>query len=152
MPDAPEPALAVHEGESLLSAISRETVRAMKQYYGLGPTQAKSYLIDDLLFVVMRGGITVAEKTMLEAGEQDTVRAFRQRFENVMAARLVGTIEQLTERNVVNYQSQVLFDPDVVIEMFVFDKPVKREALEETARAVLESSPPIGETNGDPAP
>jgi uncharacterized protein YbcI len=149
MPEAPEPTLTVHEDESLLSAISREIVTAMKQYYGRGPSRAKSYLIDDLLFVVMRGGITVAEETMLEAGEADTVRAFRQRFENVMAKRLVGTIEQLTERVVVNYQSQVLFDPDVLIEMFVFDKPVKREALEETARAVLETDEPIDEVSRD---
>jgi uncharacterized protein YbcI len=152
LPDAPAPALKVEQGESLLSAISREIVHAMKQYYGRGPTQAKSYLIDDLLFVVMRGGITVAEQTMLEAGEEDTVRAFRQRFENLMAERLVGTIEQLTERTVVNYQSQVLFDPDVVIEMFVFDQPVRREALEETARAVLETDQPIGEVIGDAGP
>jgi uncharacterized protein YbcI len=149
MPEAPEPTLTVHEDESLLSAISREIVTAMKQYYGRGPSRAKSYLIDDLLFVVMRGGITVAEETMLEAGEADTVRAFRQRFENVMAKRLVGTIEQLTERVVVNYQSQVLFDPDVLIEMFVFDKPVKREALEETARAVLQPAEPIDEVSRD---
>jgi hypothetical protein len=46
---------------------------------------------------------------------------------------------------VLNYQSQVLFDPDLAIEMLVFDRPVKREALEETARAVLGSEEGIGE-------
>jgi uncharacterized protein YbcI len=148
-PKVPEPEVEVHEGESVLSAISRELVTAMKKYYGLGPTRAKSYLVDDLLFVVMRGGITAAERTMLGAGEQDAVRAFRQRFENVMAERLVGTIEQLTDRKVINYQSQVLFDPDLTIEMFVFDRPVRREALEETARAVLGSEDGIGEAIGE---
>jgi uncharacterized protein YbcI len=142
--DAPDPELAVPEGTSLLSTISREMVKAMKTYYGRGPTKAKSYLVDDLLFIVMRGGSTEAEKTMLEAGEQDTVREFRQRFENVMAARLVGTIEQLTERTVVNYQSQVLFDPDVTVEIFVFDRPIERRAAEETARALLTEEPDDG--------
>jgi uncharacterized protein YbcI len=142
--DAPDPALSVPEGTSLLSTISREMVKAMKTYYGRGPTKAKSYLVDDLLFIVMRGGSTEAEKTMLEAGEQDAVREFRQRFENVMAARLVGTIEQLTERKVVNYQSQVLFDPDVTVEIFVFDRPIERRAAEETARALLAEEPDDG--------
>jgi hypothetical protein len=77
--DAPDPELNVPEGASLLSAISREMVKAMKTYYGRGPTKAKSYLVDDLLFIVMRGGGTEAEKTMLEAGEHDPVREFRQR-------------------------------------------------------------------------
>ena len=109
----------------------------MKQYYGRGPTKAKSYLFDDLLFVVMRGGALQSETTLLEAGFGDTVREFRQKFENVMAERLVGTIEQLTERKVLTYQSQVLFEPHVVIEIFVFDRPVSRDALEQTAQALF---------------
>jgi uncharacterized protein YbcI len=138
VPQPPEPALAGQSGASLLSAISREMVKAMKTYYGRGPTKAKSYLMDDLLFIVMRGGTTEAEQTLLAAGEADAVRAFRQRFENVMAERLVGTIEQLTERKVLTYQSQVLFDPPTIIEVFLFDKPVERPAVEETARALLD--------------
>ena len=137
VPEPPEPELESQTGESLLAAISREMVRAMKTYYGRGPTKAKSYLFDDLLFVVMRGGALQAEKTLLEAGFSDTVREFRQKFENVMGERLTGTIEQLTERKVVTYQSQVLFDPHLVIEIFVFDHPVGREALEQTAQALL---------------
>lgn len=142
VPQPPEPALQSQSGASLLSAISREMVKAMKTYYGRGPTKAKSYPMDDLLFIVMRGGITEAEQTLLAAGEADAVRAFRQRFENVMAARLVGTIEQLTERKVLTYQSQVLFDPPTVVEVFLFDKPLARPAIEETARALLD--PDVG--------
>jgi uncharacterized protein YbcI len=112
-------------------------VKALKTYYGKGPTKAKCYLFDDLLFVVMRGGMTQGENTLLEAGHSDEVRTFRQRFQNVMGERLVGTIEQLTERKVLTYQSQVLFDPFVVIEIFVFDQPHASSAIEETARALL---------------
>lgn len=111
VPQPPEPALESQSGASLLSAISREMVKAMKTYYGRGPTKAKSYLMDDLLFIVMREGITQAEETMLSAGKEDEVQAFRRQFEKIMAERLVGTIEQLTDRKVVAYQSQVLFDP-----------------------------------------
>ncbi len=109
----------------------------MKGFYGRGPTKAKSYLIDDLLFVVMRGGMTEAEQTLLDAGEADAVRAFRQHFENVMGERLIGTVEQLTERKVVTYQSQVLFDPHTIIEIFLFEEPFERTTIEETARALL---------------
>lgn len=137
VPQPPQPPLEAQSGASLLAAISREMVKALKTYFGRGPTKAKSYLIDDLLFVVMRGGMTEAETTLLEAGEGDSVRAFRQRFENIMSERLIGTVEQLTGRRVVTYQSQVLFDPDTIIEIFVFEKPAERTAIEETARALL---------------
>ena len=135
VPQPPEPELDSQSGAPLLANISREMVRAMKQYYGRGPTKAKSYLIDDLLFVVMRGGILQAEKTLLDAGFSDTVREFRQKFENVMAEHLVGTIEQLTERRVVTYQSQILFEPEVIVEIFVFDHPLGHDIIAEIGRA-----------------
>ena len=137
VPRPPQPPLEGQSGAALLAAISREMVKAMKGFYGRGPTKAKSYLIDDLLFVVMRGGVTEAEQTLLDAGEADAVRAFRQHFENVMGERLIGTVEQLTERKVVTYQSQVLFDPHTIIEIFLFEKPFERGTIEETARALL---------------
>ena len=105
---------------SLLSQISTEMVQAMKQHYGKGPVSAKSYLVDDLLFVVMRDMITQAERTMLDAGRPDTVRDFRQQFENEVAETLTRLVERVTGRRVVTYQSQVLFDPDITVEIFVF--------------------------------
>ncbi len=108
-------------GQSLLERISNEMVRAQKKFFGKGPTQAKSYLLDDMLFIVMRGGMTTAEKTMLEFGQPDQVRQFRQLFENEMSERLTDMVQELTGRKVLTSQSQVMFDPDIVVEMFVFD-------------------------------
>lgn len=135
MADTPED----HEerGQGLLSRISNEMVRAQKQFFGKGPTEAKSYLLDDLLLIVMRGGLTTAEKTMLEFGQADQVRQFRQLFENEMTERLTTMIESLTGRNVVNYQSQVMFDPDIVVEMFVFDAAGERDDRRATAEGQL---------------
>ena len=152
MPDpsgVPDPPREQEEGHSLLAAISREMVRAMKKFYGKGPVNAKSYLVDDLLFVVMRGGTTTAEKTMLAADQESAVREFRQRFEDEMGERLTGTIEQLTGRKVINYQSQVLFDPDIAVEVFVFDEPVANEARHETAAALMDPESKVGEVAGD---
>jgi uncharacterized protein YbcI len=119
-----------------LSEISRELVAAMKQNYGRGPVSAKSYLIDDFLLTVMRGGMNTAERTMLDKGRSDIVRDFRQAFQNEMGDYLISIVERLTGRQVVTYQSQVLFDPDVIIEIFFFKDPANADALAATARAV----------------
>src|SRR3954470_16635056 len=111
------------QGSDLLAHISTEMVRAQKKYFGKGPTSAKSYLLDDFLLIVMRGSRTVAEQTMLDFGQADLVRHFRQQFENEMTSRLVDMVEGLTGRTVLGYQSQVLFTPEVVLEVFFFDKP-----------------------------
>ena len=121
MTEQPAPAEYQPTTPELLAAISTATVQTMKQQYGKGPVSAKSYLVDDLLFVVLRGGITRAERTMVDAGRQQSVRRFRQEFENETAKPLVAIIERVTGRHVISYQSQVLFDPDMSVKIFVFD-------------------------------
>jgi uncharacterized protein YbcI len=120
---SPAQAEVQHDGGDLLTRISTEMVRAQKHYFGKGPTSTKSYMLDDFLLVVMRGNRTVAEQTMLDSGQPDLVREFRQQFENEMTSRLVAMVEELTGREVLGFQSQILFDPDVVVELFFFDKP-----------------------------
>jgi uncharacterized protein YbcI len=127
-------------GGEMLARLADEMVRAKKQFFGKGPEQAKSYMVDDMLFVVMRGGLTTGEQTMLRFGRQDMVRQFRQLFENEMTELLTSRVEQTTGRRVVNYQSQIMFDPDVIVEMFVFDQP-RKDGLEATAGGQLEQEP-----------
>jgi uncharacterized protein YbcI len=135
MNDTPED--REERGQGLLARLSNEMVRAQKEFFGKGPTQAKSYMLDDLLLIVMRGGMTTAEKTMLEFGQQDQVRQFRQLFENEMTERLTGMVEELTGREVLTYQSQVMFDPDVVVEIFVFDSTGRDDDRTATAEGQL---------------
>ena len=107
--------------QSVTAKISTEIVRTLKESFGKGPVKAKSYLLDDFLLVVMRGGVTVAEETMLERGHSDLVRQFRQTYQNEMGDVLCSKVETLTGRKVINYQSQILFDPHIVMEVFFFD-------------------------------
>ena len=128
------------QGVDLLSRISTEMVRAQKKYFGKGPTSAKSYMLDDFLLIVMRGSQTQAEKTMLDFGRADEVREFRQAFENEMTAHLCGMVEELTGRKVLGYQSQFVFEPEVVIEIFFFDRPAAETETDATAHGQLHDS------------
>jgi uncharacterized protein YbcI len=131
-------------GGDMLSRISTEMVRATKKYFGKGPTSAKSYMLDDFLLIVMRENRTVAERTMVDFGRDDLVRNFRQEFENEMTAKLQGMIEELTGRKILGYQSQIIIQPDIVIEIFFFDRSAEEQEIDATARGQLED-PSIGE-------
>ena len=131
MPD--QVSASAPQEQSLLSQISTEVVRTLKDSFGKGPLKAKSYLLDDFLIVVMRGGVTVAEQTMLDRGHSDLVRAFRQTYQNELGDELVAKVEVLTGRKVVTYQSQILFDPHIVMEIFFFDNTADEAQLRETA-------------------
>ena len=137
-------------GGELLTRISNEMVRAQKKFFGKGPKSAKSYMLDDMLLIVMRGGFTTAEETMLEFGQQDLVRQFRQIFQNEMTDRLHKMVEELTGRKVLTYQSQILFEPNVAVEIFLFDSEGGQGTIEATARGLLADDVPGEATRGAP--
>jgi uncharacterized protein YbcI len=113
-------------GGRLLSAISTSIVGILREHYGRGPMKAKTYALDDIIVVVMRGsGFTPLEKTIMESGQPDRVIAMREDFQRVMAARYKETIEQLTGRSVVAFLSQAHVEPDITIEIFFIDAPME---------------------------
>jgi uncharacterized protein YbcI len=102
--------------------ISNAMVGLKKQLYGKGPTKAKTYINDNIVFCVLEGGLTRNEETLLAAGEADLVRHYRLRFQEAVAATGTETIERLTGRKVLTYHSQIVFDPDRAFEIFVLDR------------------------------
>ena len=114
-------------GETL-AAISRELTRLKRELYGKGPEEAKTYQNDDFLFCVLRGGLTTVEQTLIQARDQPLVRQVRLRFQEQMRTHFVGAVERITGRRVLAYQSQVVFDPDYVVEFFVLGDPDSADA------------------------
>jgi uncharacterized protein YbcI len=113
-------------GGMLLAAISNRIVAILREHYGRGPMQAKTYALDDLIVVVMRGsGFTSLEQTIMDSGEPDRVVAMRHDFQRMMTALFTDTIEELTGRNVVAFLSQAHVDPDITMEIFFVDAPLE---------------------------
>ena len=112
-------------GGQLLAAISTNIVRILREHYGRGPMKAKTYALDDIIVVVMRGsGFTPLEKTIMDSGEPERVIAMREDFQRVMADRYKQTIERLTGRKVVAFLSQAEVEPDITMEIFFIDGPL----------------------------
>ena len=112
-------------GGNLLAAISTSIVGILRDHYGRGPMKAKTYALDDIIVVVMRGsGFTPLEQTIMDSGEPARVVAMREDFQRVMRQRYESTINELTGRNVVAFLSQAHVEPDITIEIFFIDGPL----------------------------
>lgn len=112
---------AEREPPSLSARVSQEVVRTMKDLYGRGPVGAKTYFCDEYVFCTMTGGFTRDEETMMRAGEHEAVREYRLKFQRVIAPELIRRVEEVVARKVVAYHSQVIFDPDRLVEIFLLD-------------------------------
>ena len=112
-------------GGQLLAAISTRVVSILREHYGRGPMKAKTYALDDIIVVVMRGsGFTPLEQTIMDSGQPDRVVDMRHQFQHMVTDRFTGAIEELTGRTVLAFLSQAHVDPDITIEIFFIDEPL----------------------------
>jgi uncharacterized protein YbcI len=105
-----------------LAQITNGIVRLFSEYYGRGPTRAKSYLLDDVYVVtVLRDTLTTVERTLADTGHGEQVRSVRLTFQEALADTFKAVVEDALGRKVVAYHSQLLIDADMGFELFVLE-------------------------------
>jgi uncharacterized protein YbcI len=104
---------------AVLTEISDGMVALLKDYYGVGPTQAKTYYSDDLVVCVLRGGFTRVEQTLLDGDRGRAVIEQRMAFQEVMRKRFESVIEAATGRTVIGFMSGNQQEPDMICEVFI---------------------------------
>ena len=134
----PDPTTQPAAHGDVLTAISDGLVALLKEFYGRGPTQAKTYYHDDLVVCVLRGGFTRVEQTLLEGGRGAAVIEQRMAFQDVMRDRFEAVVEHATGRPVVGFMSGNQQAPDMICEVFVLspsDLVAEHEDPARTSRA-----------------
>jgi uncharacterized protein YbcI len=110
----------------LRHAISDAFVGLYKEHFGKGPTKCRTFLEPDLIIVLMGGGCTAGERTLLEAGRWPEVRANRYAWQEAMEDRFRAKIEELTGRTVEAFMSTSHGDPDLSMEVFILEADERR--------------------------
>jgi uncharacterized protein YbcI len=106
-----------------LAAVTNGVVQLFRQYYGRGPTKAKSFLLDGYIVVcVLEDTMTTVEQTLARNGNTDMVRQVRLTFQGVMADEFKSVVEKAMGRRVAAYHSQLTMDPDMGFEFFVLEQ------------------------------
>jgi uncharacterized protein YbcI len=103
----------------MLAAVSRRIVGLLKEHYGKGPTKARTYYSGDLVVVLLSGGFTQAEKTLIEDGRSRAVMDLRAELQEVMNEHYRKVIEEELQRKVVAFMSAAHHDPDYNAELFI---------------------------------
>jgi uncharacterized protein YbcI len=112
----------------ILADVTEALVHLHRHYYGKGPSQAKSHVIDHTIVCMLYGGFTPVEQTLIDSGEAAAVHRVRSAFQKIMESEFCGRVEELTGRKVLAYMSQVHTDPNIAAEIFVLE-PNPQEKL-----------------------
>jgi uncharacterized protein YbcI len=109
--------------------ISTELLQLHSRYFGKGPSKARTEILDDLIVCFLRDAFTTAERTLLAAGEDESVRESRAVFHRATDDEFRGVVERASGRRVVAHMSSIHFDPDISVELFVLEPSATEEAL-----------------------
>ena len=121
MERAHSPDTANQVGEKL-AGVTNAIVKLFRDYYGRGPTKAKSYILDDRIVVcVLEETMTKVEQTLVQNGHGAKVRDVRLTFQEAMADEFKQVVASGTGRKVIAYHSQLTLDPDLGFEFFVLE-------------------------------
>jgi uncharacterized protein YbcI len=104
--------------EQAEAVITSELVRIHEESYGAGAKAVRTYIHDDVVFVVLDVEITEAERTLLGAGQQEAVRLTREKFQVAVAEIFVAVVERATGRRVSSFASRMNVDPVYSVEIF----------------------------------
>jgi len=123
-PSDRSPSPAPRPSGELNAAVSSAVVGLFSKHVGRGPTKARTTIEGNLVVVLLRDGMTTAERNLVLAGKEAEVQQLRRAFQDTMEAELVDTVERLTKGTVSAFMSANHSDPDVAAEIFVMDRSV----------------------------
>ncbi len=104
-----------------VATISNGMARIHRDAYGRGADKVRTIVQGDFVVSFLDGIYTPAERTLIDAGEREVVSLTRLAFQRAMQAEFTGLVEEATGRKVAAFVSQVHFDPDLAVEIFVLD-------------------------------
>ncbi len=117
-------------------AISDGIQRLHREFYGRGATIARTVIQRDYVATFLEDVYTPAEKTLVKAGESESVKEARSAFQRAMQEQFTKVVEEATGRKVIAFMSQVHFDPDISLEAFVLESQDGQAPAEDSKNIV----------------
>jgi uncharacterized protein YbcI len=112
------------------TAVGNAITRLHRDHYGRGATRTRTVFQRNTVVAFLEDIYTPLERTLIDAGDADTVKSTRQAFQMAMRGAFSSAVEEITGRKVIAFMSQVHFDPDMAAEIFVLEPRAGENGVE----------------------
>jgi uncharacterized protein YbcI len=103
------------------TAVGNAITRLHREHCGRGATTTRTIYQRNHIVSFLEDIYTPAERTLIDAGDQEDVKRTRQSLQMAMRQMFSDAVEEITGRKVIQFMSQVSFDPDMAAEIFVLE-------------------------------
>jgi uncharacterized protein YbcI len=109
--------------------ISEALTKFEKEYMGRGPIETKTYLLDNIIMVRLKGVLTKAEYKLAQSQQnsrgRDLIKQIRVEMIENGRDQLEIAIKQITKRKVVSLHTDISTVSGERLLVFILDKPPK---------------------------
>ena len=103
------------------TAVGNAITKLHRDHYGRGATTTRTVYQRNFVIAFLEDIYTPLERTLIDAGQHEVVKHTRQAFQMAMREAFSDAVEEITGRKVVQFMSQVSFEPDMAAEIFVLE-------------------------------
>ena len=107
------------DSDAIARTISQGIVCIYAEFYGRGPTRSTTHVSDDYVMTVLDESFTIADRTLIKAGNARQVEETRRAFQEAVRDRFVELVESATGREVRIFMSQVDVESETAVELFL---------------------------------
>ena len=107
------------------------TKKAIKYYLdtlGVGPTSAKTYIVEDMIVIRMKGNLLPIEKKLLQnAKGVELVKNLRRNLLETNINEIIEIIKNITDQNIISAHRDLSTRSGEIIYIFILDKNYQKK-------------------------
>lgn len=108
--------------------ISNTVVKFEKEYMGRGPTEVKTYIVEDMIIVRLKGVLTRAEQLLIKSGDGiDLIKKVRANLLESVSSFLYQAIKEMTGVDVLSFHTDISTDTGERVIIFTMAEDIERK-------------------------
>lgn len=111
-------------------SISKEVTSFYAENLGVGPRQAKSYILEDMVIVRLQGKFLPIEENLLKLSHEkgiELIKNIRKSLHEIATKQLGEIIKKITNHEVISSHSDISTKTGERIEIFILDTDFEKE-------------------------
>lgn len=115
----------------LETELSEAYIKFQRTMVGRGPTEARTYIIDDMVILRAKGALTVEETHLAKTDRgRQVVKEMRQVLRETFSEEVEGMVSRVTGCKVISSHSDISTNTGERLEVYILDSNLERKLRE----------------------
>jgi len=108
--------------------LTKKSIKYYLDTLGVGPTNAKTYIVEDMIIIRMKGNLLPIEKKLLQDVKGvELVKNLRRNLLETNITEIIEIIKNITSQNIISAHRDVSTRSGEIVYIFILDKNYQKQ-------------------------